>query len=183
MRWQDQIVSTSDTLHGAPRFRDTLIPVSVVLDKLAAGTTPEELYVDYPTLPPQAVQAARAYAVDRVRRRMVAIVTALVGLGTWVVCSRISGRAEAWDGALFFIVGLPLMMAVSALAGFAAPERWWLWSVTIVVPQALVLFSTGPGGPLWVVGALTFAFIAAVMAAMAAGGAALRSSISRRGTG
>ena len=37
MRWHDHIVSTPDTLHGAPRFRGTRIPVSIVLDNLAAG--------------------------------------------------------------------------------------------------------------------------------------------------
>ena len=49
MRWQDHIVATPDTLHGWPRFKGTRIPVSVVLDNLAAGITPEELYADYPS--------------------------------------------------------------------------------------------------------------------------------------
>lgn len=52
IRWQDHIVATPDTLHGAPRFRGTRIPVSVVLDNLAAGIKPEDLYENYPTLPP-----------------------------------------------------------------------------------------------------------------------------------
>ncbi|MCA1558793.1 MAG: DUF433 domain-containing protein [Acidobacteria bacterium] len=71
MRWQDYIVSTPDTLHGAPRFRDTRIPVSLVLDNLAAGATAEELHNDYPTLPPDAVRAALAYAADLARDRIV----------------------------------------------------------------------------------------------------------------
>jgi uncharacterized protein (DUF433 family) len=49
MRWQDHIVPTADTLHGWPRFRNTRIPVAVVLDNLAAGVTAEELHADYPT--------------------------------------------------------------------------------------------------------------------------------------
>ena len=57
MRWQDHIVSTPDTLHGAPRFRGTRIPVSVVLDNLAAGIGTEELHRQYPTLPADAVSA------------------------------------------------------------------------------------------------------------------------------
>jgi uncharacterized protein (DUF433 family) len=71
MRWQDHIVSTPDTLHGAPRFRGTRIPVSVVLDNLAAGATAEELYADYPSLPQEAVKAALAYAADLARDRIV----------------------------------------------------------------------------------------------------------------
>lgn len=57
MRWQDHIVATPDTLHGWPRFRDTRIPVSIVLDNLAAGVTPEDLFTDCPTLPKEAISA------------------------------------------------------------------------------------------------------------------------------
>ncbi len=71
VRWQDHIVSTPDTLHGAPRFRNTRIPVSVVLDNLAAGVSAEELHAEYPTLPPDAVPAALAYAADLARDRIV----------------------------------------------------------------------------------------------------------------
>lgn len=73
IRWQDHIVATPDTLHGAPRFRGTRIPVSVVLDNLAAGITPEDLYENYPTLPKEAVPAALAYAADLARDRIVPI--------------------------------------------------------------------------------------------------------------
>ena len=75
MRWQDHIASTPDTLHGAPRFRGTRIPVSVVLDNLAAGATPEELHRDYPTLPKEAIPAALAYAADLARDRIVPVTT------------------------------------------------------------------------------------------------------------
>jgi uncharacterized protein (DUF433 family) len=73
MPWQDHIVATPDTLHGAPRFRGTRIPVSVVLDNLAAGISTEELHRQYPTLPADAVRAALAYAADLARDRIVPI--------------------------------------------------------------------------------------------------------------
>ena len=73
MRWQDHIVATPDTLHGSPRFKGTRIPVSVVLDNLAAGLSPEELYADYPTLPKEAIPAALAYAAELARDRIVPI--------------------------------------------------------------------------------------------------------------
>lgn len=73
MRWQDHIVATSDTLHGWPRFRDTRIPVSIVLDNLAAGVTPEELFADFPTLPKEAIPAALAYAADLARDSIVPV--------------------------------------------------------------------------------------------------------------
>jgi uncharacterized protein (DUF433 family) len=73
MRWQDHIVSTPDTLHGCPRFRGTRIPVSTVLDNLAAGETREELQRQYPTLPKEAVPAALAYAAELARERIVPV--------------------------------------------------------------------------------------------------------------
>jgi uncharacterized protein (DUF433 family) len=73
MRWQDRIVATPETLHGTPRFAGTRIPVSVVLDNLAAGLGREELLRNCPTLPPDAVEAALAYAADLARERVVAV--------------------------------------------------------------------------------------------------------------
>jgi uncharacterized protein (DUF433 family) len=73
MRWQDHIVATADTLHGWPRFRGTRIPVTVVLDNLAAGLTPDELFAYYPTLPKDAIAAALAYAADLSRDTIVSI--------------------------------------------------------------------------------------------------------------
>ncbi len=40
MRWQDVITVDPQIMHGAPCFRGTRIPVSVVLDNLAAGVAP-----------------------------------------------------------------------------------------------------------------------------------------------
>ena len=73
MNWQDHIVATPDTLHGWPRFQGTRIPVSVVLDNLAAGTSAEELFADYPTLPKEAISAALAYAAALARDRIVPV--------------------------------------------------------------------------------------------------------------
>lgn len=73
MRWQDHVVATADTLHGWPRFRNTRIPVSVVLANLAAGSSVEELHREYPTLPPEAIPAALAYAADLAQDTVVPI--------------------------------------------------------------------------------------------------------------
>jgi uncharacterized protein (DUF433 family) len=73
MRWQDHIVATPDTLHGSPRFRNTRIPVAVVLDNLAAGVSVEELFEEYPTLPKEAIPAALAYAAELARDTIVPI--------------------------------------------------------------------------------------------------------------
>jgi uncharacterized protein (DUF433 family) len=47
--------------------------VSVVLDNLAAGLTPDEITRSYPSLDQEAVLAAIAYAADLGRERVVAM--------------------------------------------------------------------------------------------------------------
>ncbi|HVX20281.1 MAG TPA: DUF433 domain-containing protein [Acidimicrobiales bacterium] len=55
------IVADPGVLHGQVRIRGTRIPVSVVLDCLAAGMTEREIGTQYPALPAGAVRAAAAY--------------------------------------------------------------------------------------------------------------------------
>jgi len=45
--------------------------VSVVLDNLAVSLTPGEILKSYPTLTPEAIQAAVAYAAELARERVV----------------------------------------------------------------------------------------------------------------
>ena len=71
MKWQDYITVDPRVCHGKACFRGTRIMVSVVLDNLAAGQTPEDIIRSYPALTPEAVQAAMAYAADLARERVV----------------------------------------------------------------------------------------------------------------
>jgi uncharacterized protein (DUF433 family) len=73
MRWQDLITVNPEVMHGAPCFRGTRIPVSVVLDNLATGLAESELFKNCPTLPREAPAAALAYAADLARDRVLHI--------------------------------------------------------------------------------------------------------------
>ena len=73
MRWQDILIADPAIMHGATCFRGTRVPVPVVLDNLAAGMPPAELHAQHPTLPPDAVPAALAYAADLARERVIPI--------------------------------------------------------------------------------------------------------------
>jgi uncharacterized protein (DUF433 family) len=54
---------TSDplVLHGQARVAGTRVPVSVVLDCLAAGMSEAEILAEYPTLTAAGIRAAAAY--------------------------------------------------------------------------------------------------------------------------
>lgn len=50
-----------DVCHGQPCVKGTRVLVTVVLDALAAGMTPEDIVGEYPTLTVEGVRAALAY--------------------------------------------------------------------------------------------------------------------------
>lgn len=67
MEWEPYIATDPEIMHGVVCFRGTRVPVSVVLDNLAAGLTPEYILDQYRSLKPEHVPAALAYAADLVR--------------------------------------------------------------------------------------------------------------------
>jgi uncharacterized protein (DUF433 family) len=73
VNWQDYITVDPAVCHGKACIKGTRILVSVVLDNLAAGLTPDEILRSYPSLSREAVQAAIAYAAELTRERVVAM--------------------------------------------------------------------------------------------------------------
>ena len=73
MEWQSLISTDPQILHGAVCFRGTRVPVSVVLDNLAAGETTAAIITEYPSLRQEHFPAALAYAADLARERIVPI--------------------------------------------------------------------------------------------------------------
>ena len=73
MNWQDYVTVDPAICHGQACITGTRIMVSVVLDNLAAGLTPEDIVHSYPSLSRTAIQAAIAYAAELARERIVAL--------------------------------------------------------------------------------------------------------------
>lgn len=71
MDWRLYIAADPQIMHGAVCFRGTRVPVSVVLDNLAAGESPDSILSEYPTLKAEHIPAAMAYAADLARERIV----------------------------------------------------------------------------------------------------------------
>jgi len=70
MNWRDHIVVNPEIMHGQACFKGTRIPVTVVLENLAAGVSEDALRADYPTLPKAALPAAIAYAAELAREQV-----------------------------------------------------------------------------------------------------------------
>ncbi|MGH7767826.1 MAG: DUF433 domain-containing protein [Candidatus Binatia bacterium] len=60
----NRITVDREVCHGKPCIRGTRIMVSVILDNLAEGRTPEQIVRDYPPLKIEDVKAAIAYAAE-----------------------------------------------------------------------------------------------------------------------
>lgn len=73
MNWREHIWIDPERMHGVPCLQGTRIPVHVVLDNLAAGETMETILAQYPTLRPEHLRAALAYAAELAHERVIPI--------------------------------------------------------------------------------------------------------------
>lgn len=73
MPWQNHIVVDPAICHGSACIRGTRIMVSVILDNLAAGLSPDDILRSYPSLSRESIQAAITYAAQLTRERVIAI--------------------------------------------------------------------------------------------------------------
>ena len=62
-----RITADPKICHGKPCIRGTRIMVSVILDNLAEGRTPQQIVRDYPPLKIEDVRAAIEYAAELAR--------------------------------------------------------------------------------------------------------------------
>ncbi|HVI10556.1 MAG TPA: DUF433 domain-containing protein [Candidatus Binatia bacterium] len=62
--WQDLLQSNPSVCGGELCALGTRIPVTVILDSLAEGSTPQEILQSYPSLKPSHIEAALAYAAE-----------------------------------------------------------------------------------------------------------------------
>jgi uncharacterized protein (DUF433 family) len=68
---QLQMISTDPAvMHGQAVIAGTRVPVSVILDGIAAGMTTEEITAEYPTVTKEGVRAAAAYGAALAREEL-----------------------------------------------------------------------------------------------------------------
>lgn len=67
MNTADYVVADPDVMLGKPVIRGTRITVEVILEKLAAGETVEQILDAHPRLSREAVSAALAFAAESMK--------------------------------------------------------------------------------------------------------------------
>ena len=65
--WQEFLISDPEICGGQLCTKGTRVPVTVILDSFAEGTTREEALASYPALRPEHLDAALAYAAELAR--------------------------------------------------------------------------------------------------------------------
>ena len=60
----DRIEINPKIMVGKPVIRGTRIPVDMILRKLGAGMTPDEIIADHPHITVDGIRAAQAFAAD-----------------------------------------------------------------------------------------------------------------------
>ncbi len=69
--WREWIVSNPSVMMGKPVIAGTRITVELILEKLTAGETVDELLEAHPRLTREAIQAALAFAAEALRADVV----------------------------------------------------------------------------------------------------------------
>jgi len=62
--WRQHLSSDPDVCHGQLCAKGTRVFVTVILDSLAEGASHEEILGSYPSLRPEHIEAAIAYAAE-----------------------------------------------------------------------------------------------------------------------
>ena len=71
MHWQEYISSDPEILFGKPVVKNTRIPVDLILEKLAAGNSIDDLLQAYPNLTQDGIRACLLFAADSAKHEKV----------------------------------------------------------------------------------------------------------------
>lgn len=75
MNWRERITVDPKVCHGKACVKGTRIMASVILDNLAAVISQDEILKSYPSINPEDIQSAIAYAAEPARERVVSLQT------------------------------------------------------------------------------------------------------------
>ncbi len=118
----------------------------------------------------------------KAQRAFVPVLFAVVlGATLWLTTAALSGKREAWDSAMYWLLAYPISLLACAYLGYANPERPWRWALVLFEAQLIAMcFRNGELGGLLPLGIVLFAILA-LPGVLVASLAARRSSRSSDG--
>jgi hypothetical protein len=110
-------------------------------------------------------------------RRSVIALSVVTGIGLELGIYMLSGRREAWDSALYWTLGLPVVAVLSMAIGLASERSDWVWTFLIVPSQVTTMMvRSGEIGILWPLTAVLSSILSAPFVAAAFVGSRFRPS-------
>jgi hypothetical protein len=110
-------------------------------------------------------------------RRSVIALSVVTGIGLELGIYMLSGRREAWDSALYWTLGLPVVAVLSVAIGLASERSDWVWTFLIVPSQVTTMMvRSGEIGYLWPLTAVLSSILSAPFVAAAFVGSRFRPS-------
>ena len=74
IQWREHITSNPEIMFGKPVIKNTRIPVDLILEKLAAGETQEQLLAAYTSISAADIAACLQFASESVKNEIIQIV-------------------------------------------------------------------------------------------------------------
>lgn len=71
INWRSHIESNPSIMYGKPVIKNTRIPADLILEKLSAGESVEDLLAAYPRITREDVYAVLAFAAESVKNEVV----------------------------------------------------------------------------------------------------------------
>ena len=87
------------------------------------------------------------------------LLSALAGLLLWTIAAMLSGGREPWDGGAFWIIYLPVAIALSFGLGARFPAFGWLWSFVVMAMMLPVMAWNGSGPSMLPLGIIALAIL------------------------
>lgn len=112
-----------------------------------------------------------------IRIWIIYILLCLLSIGIWVSISYVTGKEEAWDSKYYFMYGLPLMIGISGILGYAMPIRPWRWGLIMVTAQILYNIPKILTSNIFPLGILCFVIFAVPCVVLSYVGAFLRNRV------
>jgi hypothetical protein len=75
--------------------------------------------------------------------------SAIAGLAVCLTIASISNRNEAWDGDLYYSVGIPIMALIIFIISYLFPQKPWRWTLSMAAGQFMSALINGSSLSLW----------------------------------
>ena len=77
------------------------------------------------------------------------VISFIAGLAICLFITVTSGRKEAWDSPLYFMIGVPAMCVVIFALSYWFPQRAWRWALSMAIGQSVAIVMGGGSASLW----------------------------------